>query len=56
LDETVRNGLSQIRVSFNIKADAPKEKLQELVELAQNRSGVFDMLTNKVPVSVQLAE
>jgi hypothetical protein len=27
----------------------------ELVELAQNRSGVFDMITNKVPVSVELA-
>jgi uncharacterized OsmC-like protein len=55
LDETVRNGLDKIKVTFNIKSDAPREKLQELVELAQNRSGVFDMITNRVPVSVQLA-
>jgi uncharacterized OsmC-like protein len=55
LDETVRNGLDKIQVTFKIKADASPEKLQELVELAQNRSGVFDMLTNRVPVSLKLA-
>lgn len=54
LDESVRNGFSRIRVSFKIKADAPAEKLRELVELAQNRSGVFDMLSSGVPISVNL--
>lgn len=55
LDETVRNGYENIRVTFNIKADAPKEKLEELVELAQKRSPVFDLMSNGVPVSVKLA-
>ena len=55
LDENVRNGCDNIRITFNIKSDAPKEKIEELVELAQNRSGVFDMLANKVPISVELA-
>jgi uncharacterized OsmC-like protein len=54
LDETVRNGYENIRVTFNIKADAPQEILEELVELAQKRSLVFDLMTNKVPVSVKL--
>lgn len=55
LDDSVRNGYENINVKFKIKADAPEEKLRELVELAQKRSPVFDIVTNKVPVSVQLA-
>lgn len=56
MDEQVRNGYENIRVSFKIKADAPEEILRELVELAQKRSPVFDIVTNKTPVSVRLAE
>lgn len=56
MDENVRNGYENIRVNFKIKADVPEEKLQELVELAQKRSPVFDIVTNKTPVSVRLAE
>lgn len=54
LDETVRNGLDKICVRFNVKADASPEKIRELVALAQNRSGVFDMLKNGVPVTVEV--
>ncbi len=55
LDENERMGCDEIRVTFDIKSDAPREKIQELVELAQARSGVFDMLVNKTPVAVRLA-
>lgn len=55
IDENVRMGCEEIRVTFDIKSEAPREKIRELVELARSRSGVFDMLTNKTPVSVQLA-
>lgn len=55
IDESKRMGCEQIRVTFDIKSDAPREKIEELVQLAQSRSGVFDMLTNRTPVSVQLA-
>ena len=55
MDESVRNGYENIRVTFKVKADAPEETLRELVELAQKRSPVFDIVTNKVPVSVELA-
>ncbi len=43
-----------MRGSFKIKAAAAPEKLQKLVELAQKRSGVFDMFSNGVPIAVNL--
>ena len=52
LSDDYRNGFEQIRVSFRIAGDAPEEKLQELVARAQQRSAVFDMVTNGVPVTV----
>lgn len=55
MDEQVRNGYENLRISFKVKGDAPEEQLQELVELAQKRSPVFDIVTNKVPVTVKLA-
>jgi uncharacterized OsmC-like protein len=55
IDENVRMGCDEIRVTFDIKSEAPREKIQELLELARSRSGVFDMLTNKTPVFVGLA-
>ena len=52
LSPTVRNGYKGIRATFTIKADAPAEKLREVVEQARNRSAVFDIITNKVPVEI----
>jgi uncharacterized OsmC-like protein len=53
LDENVRNGYKDIKISFKVKGDAPEEKLRELVELAQKRSPVFDVVTNGVAVRVE---
>ena len=53
LSDEVRNGFQHIRVSFRVDGDAPEEKLRELVERAQQRSAVFDMVTRGVPVSVK---
>lgn len=36
LSEGVRNGYEGIKVAFKIKADAPKEQLEDLVETAKN--------------------
>jgi uncharacterized OsmC-like protein len=55
LSDDYRNGFEQIRVSFRVKGDASEEKLREIVERAQRRSAVFDIVTNGVPVSVELA-
>ena len=52
LESGVRNGFSAIRCAFRISGDAPVEALQALVENAQARSAVFDMITNGVPVVV----
>ena len=56
LNENTRNGYDKIKVEFKIKADAPKEKLQELVQLAQKRSPVFDIISHPTPVEVSLKE
>ena len=52
LDKNVRNGYQGIRVNFNIKADVPDEKLQEVGQLGPGHSPVFDSLPNGVPVTV----
>jgi uncharacterized OsmC-like protein len=49
----VRNGFSDIKVTFKVSGDAPEEKLQELVARAQERSAVYDMVTHGVPVAVE---
>ena len=54
LDSEVRNGYSQITVRFTIKGDAPAEKLRELVEQSRARSAVYDVITNGVPVVVDV--
>jgi uncharacterized OsmC-like protein len=56
LDESIRNGYEKIKVTFKIKADASKEKLQELVQLAQKRSPVFDIVSHPTPVEVSLED
>ncbi len=56
LSDSVRNGYENIHVTFKVKADAPKEHLEELIELAKKRSPVFDIVTNSVPVSVKLEQ
>jgi uncharacterized OsmC-like protein len=55
LDDEVRNGYEAIRVVFHVKGDAAAEKLTALVEQSRKRSAVFDVVTNGVPVSVDVA-
>src|SRR5215204_1234381 len=55
LSDEHRNGFERIRVSFRVQGDAPEEKLRELVARAQQRSAVFDMVTNGVPITIDLA-
>ena len=54
VDDEPRNGFDRISVSFRVTGDAPEEKLQELVSRAQQRSAVYDMVTNGVPVAVEV--
>jgi uncharacterized OsmC-like protein len=52
LSDKVRNGYQGIRVNFKIKGDAPAEKLKQIVEQSRNRSAVYDVVSNGVPVSI----
>ena len=52
LSEDHRNGFERVRVTFTIEGEAPPQKLRELVERAQQRSAVFDMVAHGVPVEV----
>jgi uncharacterized OsmC-like protein len=55
LSDEHRNGFEHIRVSFRVRGDASEEKLREVVARGQLRSAVFDMVTNGVPVTVDVA-
>ena len=54
LDPSVRNGFENISVRFTVKGDAPAEKLRELVEQSRARSAVFDVITNQVPITLEI--
>jgi uncharacterized OsmC-like protein len=55
LNPDVRNGYQNISVRFTVKGDAPAEKLREIVEQSRARSAVFDVITNQVPVTIEVA-
>jgi uncharacterized OsmC-like protein len=54
LDSTVRNGYQGITVRFSVKGDAPAEKLRQIVEQSRARSAVYDVITNQVPVTIEV--
>ncbi|HEX9232038.1 MAG TPA: OsmC family protein [Jatrophihabitantaceae bacterium] len=53
LSDDVRNGYQQIKVSFVIRGDDP-DKLRSVVEQSRRRSAVFDVVTNGVPVLIDV--
>ena len=53
LSDEVRNGYQGIKVSFTLRGDDP-EKLRKVVEQSRQRSAVFDIVTNGVPVSIEV--
>jgi len=54
LNPDVRNGYQNIAVRFTVKGDAPAEKLREIVEQSTARSAVYDVITNHVPVTIDV--
>jgi uncharacterized OsmC-like protein len=54
LSDQVRNGYEEIRVSFRLVGDAPADVLRGLVDQSRARSAVYDVLTNGVPVSIEV--
>jgi len=54
IDEDVRNGFGNIRVKYDIDADASDEDIKALVAQSQKRSAVFDIVTNPTNVVVEV--
>jgi len=54
IDADVRNGYDDIKVTFNIDADASKKDIEALVAQSQKRSAVYDLVTNPTNVTVEV--
>ena len=54
LSDQVRPGYQGIRLTYRVRSDAPREKLEELCEYVQKTSPVLDIIRNPVPVTVEL--
>ncbi len=54
LSDRVRPGFGDIRFVTRIKANAPRQQLEELCEYVQRTSPVLDIIRNPVPVRVEL--
>ena len=50
----MRNGFSDVKVHFDIDADATPEEIEALVAQSQKRSAVFDIITNPTNVIVEV--
>ena len=54
-DTDARNGFNNIKVTFDIDADAKPDEIKALVAQSQKRSAVYDILTNPTNVTVEVA-
>jgi len=56
LSDQIRPGYQNILLSYRVKSDAPRQKLEDLCEYVQKTSPVLDIVRNPVPVSITLAD
>lgn len=54
LSESVRPGYEEIRLTYHVRSDAPREALDALCDHVQKTSPVLDMIRNPVPVSIRM--
>lgn len=54
VDRDVRNGFGGIKVHYDIDADATPDEIKALVAQSQNRSAVYDAITNPTNVTVEV--
>ncbi|GIW04369.1 MAG: hypothetical protein KatS3mg059_0989 [Thermomicrobiales bacterium] len=54
LSDQVRPGYEGIRLTYRVKTDAPREKVEELCAYTQQTSPVLDIIRNPVPVTITL--
>ena len=53
-DPEIRNGFSNVKVTYDIDADATPAEIEALVAQSQKRSAVYDILTNPTNVTVEV--
>ena len=53
-DPEVRNGFTDIKVRYDIDADASPEDIKAIVAQSQKRTAVFDAITNPTNVTVEV--
>lgn len=56
LSQEKRPGYENIKVTYRVKSDAPRDKVVELCNYVQETSPVLDIIRNPVPVTVALAD
>jgi uncharacterized OsmC-like protein len=54
IDSDVRNGFDNIKITYDIDAEASDEDIEALVAQSQKRSAVFDIVTNPTDVHVKV--
>ncbi len=54
IDSDVRNGFGDIKVHYDIDADATPDEIKALVAQSQKRSAVYDAITNPTNVTVEV--
>ncbi len=53
-DPEIRNGFNNVKVTYDIDADATPDEIAALVAQSQKRSAVYDILTNPTNVTVEV--
>lgn len=56
MSDDIRPGYRSIRIKLQFKGDAPREKLEELVRIAERRSPVADVVSHGTPVEISLED
>jgi uncharacterized OsmC-like protein len=52
IDSDVRNGYEDVKVQFEIDADASQKEIEALVAQSQKRSAVYDIISNPTNITV----
>ncbi len=56
LSQEVRPGYEGVRITYQVKSDAPREKILELCDYVQKTSPVLDIIRHPVPVTISLKD
>ena len=54
MDEKIRSGYNDIKVTMKVQGDISEEALRELIQVAKDRSPVYDIVTHPVDVAIEL--